>query len=259
MSLNVIKIGGAVLESQEMRSAFLRSFAVLPGNRILVHGGGRTATSVASRLGMETKMAQGRRITDAQMLEVVTMVYGGLVNKNAVAELQSLGVNAIGLSGADLCCVSAHKRLVGEVDYGFVGDVDNVNSSALSMLIESGAVPVIAPLSFDPDCGLLNTNADTIAMEVAKAMAAVQDGGKEVTLTFCFEKPGVLSDPDNDDSVIPYIDSALYQELKDNGVIYGGMIPKLDNAFGALRAGVSRVVITSAGALGSSAGTQIKL
>lgn len=259
MSLNVIKVGGAVLENASLRQAFLRSFAGLPGNRILVHGGGRTATSVASRLGIETVMEQGRRITDAAMLEVVTMVYGGLVNKNAVAELQSLGVNAIGLSGADMCCVKAHKRPAGEVDYGFVGDVDSVNSEALSMFVASGAVPVIAPLSFDPSSGLLNTNADTIAMEVAKAMAAGENGREEVTLTFCFEKPGVLEDPEDECSVIPYIDSALYQSLKDKGVISGGMIPKLDNAFGALRAGVARVVITSAAALGTSAGTEIRL
>ena len=253
--LNIIKVGGAVVEDGVMCSRLLDSFTSMQGAKILVHGGGRTATDIASRLGIETKMADGRRITDADMLEVVTMVYGGLVNKRIVSGLQMRGMNAVGLTGADLACVRAHKRPVCEIDYGFVGDVDSVNADALGSLLSVGAVPVIAPLSFDPGCGLLNTNADTMAMAVATAFADVKDN---VTLTFCFEKKGVLSDPSDDDSVISEISPENYVRLKSAGVISGGMIPKLDNAFKALRAGVSRVVITNFEGLGQCSGTVIR-
>ncbi len=243
-SINIIKVGGAVVEDSALRESLLKNFATIPGDKVLVHGGGRTATAMASKLGIETKMAEGRRITDSAMLEVVTMVYGGLVNKSIVAELQALGVNALGLTGADMQCILAHKRPVKEVDYGFVGDVDSVNDNAFKLLFNAGIVPVVAPLSFDPAGNLLNTNADTIATEVAKSLSAGIDG--EVTLTFCFEKKGVLSDPDDDDSVIPAIDYESYMLLRSEGVVSGGMIPKLDNAFSALRSGVSKVVITNA-------------
>lgn len=260
MVLNVVKIGGAVLEDSRMRETFLKRFAALGGPAILVHGGGRTATDIAARLGVPTRMEGGRRVTDADMLEVVTMVYGGLVNKRTVAELQSLGVNAIGLSGADLGCVKAHKRPVGEIDYGFVGDVDGVDSRSLSMLLASGAVPVIAPLSFDPQAGLLNTNADTIATEVARAMASGEgpDGRHyDVTLTYCFEKKGVLADPEDDDSVIPSISREDYARMRESGIVSGGMIPKIDNAFSAIDGGVGKVVITGAMFLGEGCGTVI--
>ncbi len=243
-SINIIKVGGAVVEDSALRGSLLKNFATIPGDKVLVHGGGRTATAMASKLGIETKMAEGRRITDSAMLEVVTMVYGGLVNKSIVAELQALGVNALGLTGADMQCILAHKRPVKEVDYGFVGDVDSVNENAFKLLFNAGIVPVVAPLSFDPAGNLLNTNADTIATEVAKSLSAGIDG--EVTLTFCFEKKGVLSDPDDDDSVIPAIDYESYMLLRSEGVVSGGMIPKLDNAFSALRSGISKVVITNA-------------
>ncbi len=255
MSLNIIKVGGAVVEDAAMRDKFLEKFAAVSGDKVLVHGGGRTATSVAARLGIETKMAEGRRITDAAMLDVVTMVYGGLVNKTIVARLQALGVNALGLTGADMHCITAHKRPVKDIDYGFVGDVDAVNVDAFKMLLGAGVVPVVAPLSFDPVGNMLNTNADTIATEVAKALSSELDN--EVTLTFCFEKKGVLSNPDDDDSVISVIDSENYGKLKAEGVISGGMIPKLDNAFSALSAGVSKVVITNATDL--TGGTVVKL
>lgn len=253
MSVNVIKVGGAVVEDSRLRAELLKSFSSISGDRILVHGGGRTATAVAAKLGVETKMADGRRITDASMLEVVTMVYGGLVNKKIVTELQMLGVNAIGLTGADMGCIHAHKRPVMEIDYGFVGDVDSVDVAVMDTLISAGAVPVVAPLSFDYEYGILNTNADTIAQAVAVAF------GSRATLTFCFEKKGVLSDPNDEDSVIPEITPEIYSELKNSGVVSGGMIPKLDNAFSALSSGVSEVIITNAAELGKGTGTIIRL
>lgn len=277
--INVVKVGGAVVENQESRGAFLKVFAAMPGRKVLVHGGGRTATSVASRLGIETRMAEGRRITDKAMLEVVTMVYAGLMNKTVVAELQAIGINAIGLTGADMACIMAHKRPAGEIDYGFVGDVDSVNAQALVRLmnmdcggpdcgaspeIAGGVVPVVAPLSYSIEDGLLNTNADTIATEVAKSLSGLCPVGESsglvnVTLTFCFEKPGVLSDPDDDGSVVNKIDTESYMSLRAEGVISGGMIPKMDNAFAALRAGVSKVVITNAACLGLETGTVVTL
>lgn len=255
MGMNIIKVGGAVVEDAGLRKNLLETFASMPGDRILVHGGGRAATAVAARLGIETKMAEGRRVTDSAMLEVVTMVYGGLVNKNIVSELQTLGVNAIGLTGADMACIRAHKRPAGEIDYGFVGDVDGVDAAAIGALVASGLVPVVAPLSFSRESGLLNTNADTIATAVAVAFAASRD----TTLTFCFEKKGVLADPDDEDSVIPEIVPECYARLKASGTVSGGMIPKLDNAFAALRAGVSKVIITNAAELGRGSGTVIRL
>lgn len=254
--LNIVKVGGAVVENDVARDAFLRDFARLEGHKILVHGGGRTATAIASKLGIETKMVEGRRVTDADMLEVVTMVYGGLVNKRIVAALQTAGTEAIGLTGADLQCIKAHKRAAGAVDYGFVGDVDSVDIAPFASLLAYGAVPVVAPLTYSvSDGNLLNTNADTIASEVAKALSEAYD----VTLTYCFEKKGVLSNPDDDESVISHIDTETYRRLKADGIVSGGMIPKLDNAFAALQAGVSRVCITNASSLGKGSGTVIEL
>ena len=209
----------------------------------------------ASSRGIESKMVNGRRITDAEMLNVVTMVYGGLVNKNLVARLQANGVNALGLTGADIDVIRSHKRpLKDGIDYGFVGDVDKANGQMLSRLIEGGITPVMAPLTHDGQGTILNTNADTIASETAKALAPYYD----VTLIFSFEKKGVLSNPDDDDSVIPVITHADFIKYKEDGTISGGMLPKIENALAAIDAGVGRVIITLATAIDGHAGTVIQ-
>lgn len=251
--INVIKVGGKIVEEQDTLEKLLLQFGNMPGNKALVHGGGRSATRIATLLGIESKMVDGRRITDAETLKVVTMVYGGLVNKNIVAGLQRAGVNALGLTGADMGVIKSDKRPVKEIDYGFVGDVKSVDGKRLAELISSGVVPVMAPLSFSEQWGLLNTNADTIAAETAKSLVPYFD----VTLTFCFEKKGVLMDENDDESVIPEITPALYAEYKRKGIISGGMIPKLDNAFEALNNGVKKVVITRADQLGMNTGSVI--
>lgn len=251
--LTVIKVGGAVVEDPQALSALLKEFAAVQGLKVLVHGGGRAATKVAAQLGIETRMVDGRRITDADMLRVVTMVYGGLVNKNIVAALQAAGINALGLTGADLGCMLADKRPVKTVDYGFVGDMRKVETSILADLIAKGVVPVMAPLSFDGKGSLLNTNADTIASSVAVALSECFD----VTLVYCFEKKGVLSNPDDQESVIPVITKASFEGLVADGTVAGGMIPKLQNALDAVEGGVKEVRITKADALLS--GTSIVL
>ncbi|MBR6803786.1 MAG: acetylglutamate kinase, partial [Paludibacteraceae bacterium] len=240
--LTLVKVGGKIVEEKETLDALLASFNSLDGLKVLVHGGGRSATKVAEQLGIETKMVNGRRITDEAMLKVVTMVYGGLVNKNIVAKLQSMGLNALGLTGADLGYMTSDKRPVKDVDYGFVGDVKKVDSNILADLIAKGVVPVLAPLTHDGKGNLLNTNADTIAGEAAKALAKHFD----VTLVFCFEKKGVLRDENDDDSVIENIGKADFEKYVADGTIQGGMIPKLENAFAAIDAGVKQVVITKA-------------
>ena len=240
--VNVIKVGGAVVEDAAALQSFLAQFASVEGLKVLVHGGGRSATAMAARLGIETKMLDGRRITDEAMLEVVTMVYGGLVNKTIVARMQAKGLDAIGLTGADLDSIRSDKRPSVPIDYGFAGDVRTVNGHALHTLLAAGFVPVMAPLTHDGKGQLLNTNADTIAAEVAKGLVPYYD----VTLTFCFEKKGVLANPQDEDSVIPRIDRASYDALVADGTLSGGMLPKIHNAFAALDAGVTRVVITSA-------------
>ena len=225
--LTVIKVGGAVVEDEAQLSQLLQDFSALDGKKVLVHGGGRRATQVASQLGIESQMVGGRRITDAAMLQVVTMVYGGLVNKNLVARLQAHGVNALGLTGADMNVIRSHKRpLKDGIDYGYVGDVDAVDGQRLSQLIDQGVVPVMAPLTHDGEGHILNTNADTIASATAKALAPYYD----VTLTFCFEKKGVLSNPDDDNSVIPTINEVDFERYRADGTISGGMIPKIENA-----------------------------
>lgn len=251
--LTVLKVGGAVVEDRQALDAFLAGFAALPGLKVLVHGGGREATRAAAQLGIETTMVNGRRVTDADMLRVVTMVYGGLVNKGVVAALQARGVNALGLTGADLGCMLAVKRPVTDIDYGYVGDMEKVDTSILADLIARGVVPVMAPLSFDGKGSLLNTNADTIASSVAKALAERFD----VTLAYCFEKAGVLRDPDDDSSVIPLITKESFAALASEGVVSGGMLPKLQNAFEALESGVKEVRITKADA--PEGGTRIVL
>ena len=257
--LTIVKVGGAVVEDELQLSQLLRDFSAIEGRKVLVHGGGRKATKMAERLGIETQMVNGRRITDSDMLEVVTMVYGGLVNKNLVARLQANGINALGLTGADANAIRSHKRPPvvvdgSPVDYGFVGDVDAADGLMLSRLIEAGITPVMAPLTHDGEGHILNTTADTIASETAKALADLYD----VTLIFSFEKKGVLSNPEDDDSVIPVITRTLFDQYKANGTISGGMLPKIENALNAVNAGVSKVIITLATAIDGKHGTIIE-
>ncbi len=253
--LTIIKVGGAIVEDEAQLSQLLKDFCAIEGRKVLVHGGGRRATQVASQLGIESKMVGGRRITDADMLQVVTMVYGGLVNKNLVARLQSNGINALGLTGADIDIIRSHRRPVKDgIDFGFVGDVDRADGRMLSRLIEEGITPVMAPLTHDGEGHILNTNADTIASETAKALAPYYD----VTLIFSFEKKGVLRHPDDDDSVIPTITRADFLKYKADGTISGGMLPKIENALSAIDDGVSRVIITLATAIDGQHGTIIQ-
>ena len=253
--VTIVKVGGAIVEDSEKLAQLLKDFAAIPGKKVLVHGGGRRATKVAAALGIESKMVNGRRITDADMLEVVTMVYGGLVNKNLVAKLQANGVNALGLTGADMDVIHSHKRpLKDGIDFGFVGDVERANGKMLQTLINEGITPVMAPLTHDGKGNILNTNADTIASETAKALAPYYD----VTLIYSFEKKGVLSNPEDDNSVIPVITHADFERYKADGTVAGGMIPKLENALAAIDAGVKEVIITLATAIDGKHGTVIK-
>ena len=251
--LTIIKVGGKIVEEKETLNQLLHDFSSIDGFKILVHGGGRSATKLAAQLGIESKMVDGRRITDAETLKIVTMVYGGLVNKNIVAGLQAVGVNALGLTGADMNIIRSDKRPVKEVDYGYVGDVKEINAPLLVSLIRQGIVPVLAPLTHDKQGNILNTNADTIAGETAKALAGYFD----VTLMFCIKKKGVLSDENNDESVIPCIDRETFKRYVASGVIQGGMIPKLENAFQAIDAGVHEVIITKASEIGKNSGTKV--
>lgn len=253
--ITIVKVGGAVVEDEAQLTQLLKDFAAIEGKKVLVHGGGRRATKVAAALGIESKMVNGRRITDADMLEVVTMVYGGLVNKNLVARLQAAGVNALGLTGADIDVIRSHKRPIKDgIDFGFVGDVEKANGQMLHTLINAGITPVMAPLTHDGQGHILNTNADTIAGETAKALAPYYD----VTLIYSFEKKGVLSNPDDDNSVISEITREDFERYKAVGTVAGGMIPKLDNAFDAIDAGVKRVIITLATAIDGQHGTVIR-
>lgn len=253
--VTIVKVGGAIVEDNEQLAQLLTDFAAIPGKKVLVHGGGRRATKVAAALGIESKMVNGRRITDARMLEVVTMVYGGLVNKNLVVKLQAKGVNALGLTGADMDVIHSHKRPVKDgVDFGYVGDVERANSKMLQTLIQEGITPVMAPLTHDGNGNILNTNADTIASETAKALAPYYD----VTLIYSFEKKGVLSNPDDDNSVIPVITRSDFEKYQADGTIGGGMIPKIENALAAVDAGVKEVIITLATAIDGKQGTVIK-
>jgi len=251
--LIVIKVGGKIVEEPESLQALLQDFARIEGHKVLVHGGGRSATQLATRLGIESQMVNGRRITDLETLKVVTMVYAGLVNKNIVAGLQALDVNALGLTGADLNYMRSEKRPIGEVDYGYVGDVKEVHSDILANLIHQGVVPVLAPLTHDKKGTMLNTNADTIAGEAAIALAKHFD----VTLMYCFEKEGVLMDADDDSSVIPQITRELFAKYVENGIIQGGMIPKLENAYDAIDAGVKEVIITKSDNIFKGGGTKV--
>jgi acetylglutamate kinase len=242
--LSVIKIGGNVIDNSEKLHQFLLDFTAIPGDKILIHGGGKIATELSASLGIEAKMVDGRRITDIETLRVVTMVYAGLINKNMVAQLQAKGCNAIGLTGADGNTIRAVKRPVKEIDYGFVGDLDasSVSTTTLDSLLKAGLVPVFCAITHDGNSQLLNTNADTIAAVVAVAMSAMY----ETSLIYCFEKRGVMRDIDNDNSLVTEIKMGEFDTLKNEGVVSGGMIPKLHNAFEAIKSGVAAVYIGKA-------------
>jgi len=246
--LYIIKIGGNVIDNSENLHNFLKDFTALKGNKILVHGGGKVATQLSETLGIEPKMVEGRRITDIETLRVVTMVYGGLINKNIVAQLQKFGTNAIGLTGADGNFIRTKKRPVKTIDYGFVGDIDetSIDNTNIKRLMDGGFTPVFCAITHDGDGQLLNTNADTIASALAVSLVKLYD----TTLIYCFEKSGVLKDINDEDSLITDIDPQYYEELKKQQIIHSGMLPKLDNAFTAITCGVKAVIIGHANNLG---------
>lgn len=242
--LTIIKIGGNVIDNSEKLHYFLQDFTNLPGYKILVHGGGKIATELGESLGIEAKMVDGRRITDIETLRIVTMVYAGLINKNMVAQLQAKGNNAIGLTGADGNIIRAKKRPVKEIDYGFVGDLDenSISSAMLDQLLKAGLTPVLCAITHDGDTQLLNTNADTIASSIAVAMSSFY----ETSLIYCFEKKGVLRDVNDENTVVREIRSGEFEQLQADGIVAGGMIPKLHNAFEAINKGVEAVYIGKA-------------
>jgi acetylglutamate kinase len=240
--LYVVKIGGNILDDETRLNHFLQQFASLEGNKILIHGGGKIATELAKELKVEQQLIEGRRITDAATLRIVTMVYAGWINKRLVAALHESGNNAFGVTGADGNLIEARKRISENIDYGYVGDVIGVNTKLISSLLNENLVLVIAPITHDRKGQLLNTNADTIAQEIAKSLADVYN----VTLIYSFEKAGVLMDVANDESVISSLNAADYMKMKVQRQVHTGMIPKLDNAFRALDSGVNRVIIGQA-------------
>lgn len=250
--LSVIKIGGNVIDNSEKLHQFLLDFTALPGDKILIHGGGKIATEMAVSLGIEAKIVEGRRITDIETLRIVTMVYAGLINKNIVAQLQAKGCNAIGLTGADGNVIKAVKRPVKDIDYGFVGDLDasSVSTATLNALLTAGMIPVFSAITHDGHTQLLNTNADTIASSIAVAMSDFY----ETSLIYCFEKRGVMRDIEDDNSLVSEIKSDQFETLKNEGVVSGGMIPKLHNAFEAIKSGVSAVYIGKADELSQVSG-----
>lgn len=238
--LFVIKIGGNVIDNPEQINTFLTAFSKVEGKKILVHGGGKIATGIGNKLGIQSNYIEGRRITDDETIDLVTMVYGGLINKKIVAQLQSLGCNAIGICGADANLLPAKKRMVTEIDYGWVGDIeDNLNFSTWKLFLENGLSPVVAPLTHDSNGHLLNTNADTIASVIAVNLSAHYT----TKLIYCFEKNGVLLDIDNENSVVENLDENKYKELKESKKLFAGIVPKIDNAFEAIHKGVKEVVI----------------
>ena len=253
-AIQVVKIGGNVIDNPEALKAFLSEFAAIEGPKILVHGGGKLATRLAERLELKVQMVDGRRITDKGTLDVVTMVYAGLVNKQVVAGLQAVGCNAIGLSGADGNAVTAHRRAPQPIDYGFVGDIDRVDSELLRRLLEGGLVPVFSAIMHDGNGTLLNCNADSVASAVALGAAAIAP----TDLVFCFEKAGVLRNPEDETSVIPEITAESYPPLKTDGTVNKGMIPKIENALKAVEQGVRSVTIRSSEHLGNGIGTVIR-
>lgn len=240
--LRVVKIGGNIIDDDARLNHFLENFAALPSPKILVHGGGKIATQLAEKLGIPQTLLEGRRITDTETLRVAIMVYSGLVNKQIVAKLEALGCSSLGVCGADGDLLRAHKRKHPSIDYGWVGDIDTVNAPLIDRWLGQGLTPVIAPLSHDGQGQLLNTNADTIAQEVAQAMCTAFP----VELIFGFEKSGVLLDVQDENSRLDLLDFERYKTLKSQGLITEGMIPKLDNAFAALKKGVRKVIIGQA-------------
>lgn len=253
--VNVVKIGGNVIDNPEALGAFIRTFAALEGPKILVHGGGKEATRLSQTMGVKTTMIEGRRVTDRATLDIVTMVYAGLINKRVVAGLQAAGCNAVGLSGADGNAIEATRRAAAPVDYGYVGDIDpaKVNGAFLSELINGGYTPVVCAICHDGKGGLLNCNADSVAGAVATGFA----GLAPVRLTYCFEKPGVMTDVDDESTVIPLVTAESFTRLKEDGIVAAGMIPKLENALRCAAAGVAEVRICSADAIGSDRGGTI--
>lgn len=240
--ISIIKIGGNIIDNEANLASFLNAYAAVEGKKILIHGGGKLATKMAADLNIPQQMVDGRRITDAATLKIVTMVYAGYINKNIVAALQSKNIQALGICGADANIIRAHKRINASTDYGFVGDIDAVDSEKIIQLLEAGLSLVVAPITHDGAGQLLNTNADTMAQAIATAISSIY----EVSLVYSFEKKGVLSDIHNNDSVIPVINPENYASLKAGGQVNEGMIPKLDNAFEALQKGVNRVIIGDA-------------
>jgi acetylglutamate kinase len=257
-NLYIVKIGGNIIDDEAKLIPFLESFAAVDANKILVHGGGKLATRMAEAMGIQQQVIDGRRITDVETLKIVTMVYAGYINKNIVAKLQVNNCNAIGLCGADGDAILAHKRKHPVMDYGFVGDVDAINTGLIKNLIEKNLTPVFAPITHNQQGQLLNTNADTIAQELAKGMSTEY----EVSLIYSFEKSGVLLDTNDDSTVVPMLKADYYQQLKAEEKIFAGMIPKLDNAFAALNSGVKKVIIGKAEQLtdliAGKAGTTIR-
>jgi acetylglutamate kinase len=241
-SLYVIKIGGNIIDDEKELASFLKDFAAVQGKKILVHGGGKLATRLAEKMNVPQQMVEGRRITDAETLKIVTMVYAGYINKNIVAQLHAEGANAMGLSGPDGNIIQAHKRTHPSIDYGFAGDIDSINTELLKSLLDQELALVVAPITHDKKGQLLNTNADTIAQELAKALSPFY----RVHLIYSFEKSGVLGNADDESSIIRQITPDTYKKLKEDGVVFAGMIPKLDNAFAALNSGVERVIIGKA-------------
>lgn len=253
--LTVVKIGGNVINDEALLSKVLKDFAALKERKILIHGGGKRASALMRQMGMQPNLVEGRRITDAATLEVVTMVYAGLINKKVVADLQAIGENAIGLTGADLNAIQSHKRIVKEIDYGFVGDIDKIESTNISKLLGADFTPVFCAITHDKQGQLLNTNADSIASRVAVGMSELF----EVTLILCFEKDGVLRDANDDTSVIPRLEYEQFQAYKKSGIIYEGMIPKMEGAFYALQNGVANVFIAGTTALAENANKGTRL
>ncbi|MBW3468470.1 acetylglutamate kinase [Arthrospiribacter ruber] len=259
MNVSIIKIGGNVIDFPEKLDEFLYLFSKFPGKKILVHGGGVMASKFGESMGVMPQMIDGRRITDKDTLEIVTMVYAGLINKQIVAKLQGLDQNALGMTGADGNLIQSNKRPVKSIDYGYVGDIEAVNINLLQDLLENDIIPVICAITHDKKGQLLNTNADSIASEIATSLSRRMG----VNLYFCFNKSGVLIDEKNDASIIPLINEDIYTELRKENVIHSGMIPKLDNAFAALNKGVNNVWIGKAenlllAAKGKVSGTNIE-
>lgn len=243
--LKIVKTGGKLIEDKPRFQEFLMDFSALDGPKILVHGGGNFATEIATKLGYETKMLDGRRITDANSMQVITMVYGGFISKNIVANLQKLGSNAIGLCGADGRSIVSRKREVKEIDYGYVGDIEAINVDFIGSLLKQDIIPVFSAISYSEEGEILNTNADSVAAEISKAMSR----DYETELYYCFEKKGVLANAEDDESVIQFLDREKYQQLLEEKVISDGMLPKLHNCFQALENGVSRIFLGNSASL----------